>query len=168
MRGDYAANAGDQRMCEAAHYGGPKSLDLNYLRTFRWPDMSGHTGVVYLGSEITFAHLRDGVGRTYLFGEKYMSAGEYTTGVDHGDDWNLYAGYQDDVCRTAFFPIQRDAGLLGGRRGCCRFGGPHASGWHVAFCDASVRSMSWNLSPRVHKSLANRFDGMVIDDALLH
>src|SRR5205085_9129450 len=53
---------------------------------FAWPDVSDHTGVSYLRSRITAAHIRRGLGRSYLLGEKHISMSNYDTGADHGDD----------------------------------------------------------------------------------
>jgi hypothetical protein len=97
-----------------------------------------------------------------LFGEKHLSAGSYSTGEDHGDDWSMYTGYQDDLHRTTFEPPRRDSDLTR----TCRFGAIH-SVWHVSFCDGAARALSYEIDAAVHKSLGNRADRMAFDDNLI-
>jgi hypothetical protein len=158
-RTDYAANAGDQQRCEIANFMGPTSLAQGDDPTFAWPDVSDHTGVSYLRSQISMAQIRDGQSFTYLLGEKYISRDDYGTGMDHGDDWSMYTGYQDDICRCAFDPPSRDAGRL---NPSCRFGSAHPEMWNAAFCDGSVRAMSFDVNPAVHRRLGNRQDGKAV------
>jgi prepilin-type processing-associated H-X9-DG protein len=44
-----------------------------------------------------------------------------------------------------------------------RFGSPHSSGCNFAFCDGSVRTVSYQIDPEVHRRLGNRKDGLPID-----
>jgi prepilin-type N-terminal cleavage/methylation domain-containing protein/prepilin-type processing-associated H-X9-DG protein len=46
-----------------------------------------------------------------------------------------------------------------------RFGGPHAGGFNMAFCDGSVHSITYEIDPAVHSMLADRGDGQTIDSA---
>jgi prepilin-type processing-associated H-X9-DG protein len=45
------------------------------------------------------------------------------------------------------------------------FGSAHVSGCHMAMCDGSVKQVAYNLSADVHRRLANRRDGEVVDEA---
>jgi prepilin-type N-terminal cleavage/methylation domain-containing protein len=164
-RSDYAANAGDQPRCEIQAYTGPASLADGDRPDFPWPDVKDHTGVVYLRSQITFGHIRDGLSHTYLMGEKYVSPENYYTGGDHGDDWSVYTGYQDDICRTAWYAPMLDGSADRWMPAECRFGSPHPRGWNVIMCDGSVRTLSFDIDLDVHSRLANRADGEIIDDA---
>jgi hypothetical protein len=166
-RCDYAANAGDQPRCEIPGYTGPATLGEGDDPAFPWPDISDHTGVIYLRSEIRPGHLRDGRTLTYLVGEKYVSPENYYTGGDHGDDWSVYTGYQDDICRTAWYAPMMDGEADRWMAAECRFGSPHPTGWNAMFCDGSVRTMSYYIDLDVHARLANRADGEIIDDAAL-
>ncbi len=161
VRSDYAMNCGDQSRCEIANWSGPPSLAAGDADDFAWPPVSDHTGVSFLRSQIGMGHLRDGSSMTYLIGEKSISSSNYDTGADHGDDWSMYTGYQDDMHRTTSHPPARDAD--GG--GACRFGSLHPRTWHMAFCDGSVRSLSYDINPDVHRSLGHRADGSIFDDS---
>ncbi len=43
------------------------------------------------------------------------------------------------------------------------FGSAHATGFNMAFCDASVQPMSYSIDPAVHGYLGSRNDGQAID-----
>jgi prepilin-type processing-associated H-X9-DG protein len=43
------------------------------------------------------------------------------------------------------------------------FGSAHLDGFQMAFCDGSVKLMSFSLDPTIHKYLGNRKDGHPID-----
>lgn len=163
-RSDYAANAGSQSRCEVNLWGGPQTLTEGDDSSFPWPDVSDHTGICYLRSQIEPAEIRDGLSQTYLLGEKYLDAADYTTGANHGDDWSMYSGYQDDICRCGFRPPTSDFTAL---TDTCHFGAAHPSVWNAAFCDGRVRSLSFDVDPTIHRLLANRADQKPIDDALL-
>jgi prepilin-type N-terminal cleavage/methylation domain-containing protein len=159
-RSDYAMNCGGQPRCEIASWFKPPSLAAGDDPAYPWPDVADHTGISYLRSQITMAHVRDGASRTYLAGEKHLSVGNESTGADHGDDWSLYTGYQDDMHRSTHQPPARD----GDETRTCRFGSMHPVAWHAAFCDASVRGLSYDIDPTVHRSLGHRADGRILDD----
>jgi prepilin-type N-terminal cleavage/methylation domain-containing protein len=164
-RSDYAINAGDQPVCDLVFNGPPTSWDQARDPAFKWPDMRDHTGISFLRSEIRIAHVRDGKAHTYLVAEKHVSSAEYVTGGDHGDDWSLYSGYQDDMHRTGYLAPLSDDYETGGMN--CRFGSAHPGMWNACFCDGSIRAMSFEIDLTVHRRLANRADKGIIDDALL-
>ena len=163
-RSDYAANAGDQSRCEVYNWGGPKTLADGDDPKFVWPDVSDHTGICFLRSQITPAHVRDGTSHTYLIGEKHLFAADYETGANHGDDWSMYTGYQDDICRCGGSAPVPDYLFT---KDTCRFGSAHPSGWGAAFCDGSVRWLSFDIDPIIHRRLANRADRKPVDDAAI-
>jgi prepilin-type processing-associated H-X9-DG protein len=162
-RSDYAANAGDQERCEITAYGGPTTLEEGDDPAFLWPDVADHTGIVYLRSQTQMAHVRDGKAHTYLLAEKHVPPSDWYSGVDHGDDWSMYTGYQDDICRTTYYsPIRDDHGLGGGVPEC-RFGSAHPGGFNAAFCDGGVRNVAYEIEPEVHRLLGNRADNQIVD-----
>jgi type II secretory pathway pseudopilin PulG len=158
-RSDYAMDCGDQATCDFNGFG-PSTLEAGDDPDWPWPDTSDHTGISYMRSRVTTGNVRDGLSRTYLVGEKWLSSANYDTGADHGDDWSMYNGYQDDGHRCTNSPPARDS--RGGST--CRFGSGHASLWHVSFCDASVRGLAYDIDPVVHRNLGNRADGQGLGD----
>jgi len=161
-RTDYAANAGDQSRCEIAQWLDPTSLAQGDDPKFKWPDVSDHTGVCYLRSQIKLAQVRDGTSRTYLLGEKQLNSADYDSGWNHGDDWSMYTGYQDDICRCGYSPPASDFTAI---NDTCRFGSSHPAGWSAAFCDGGVHWINFEIAPSVHRQLANRADQLPTGDA---
>jgi prepilin-type N-terminal cleavage/methylation domain-containing protein len=161
-RSDYAMNCGDQPRCDL-YWQGPFSVQEGDDPKFPWPDVSDHTGICYLRSQVAAAQVRDGLSRTYLAGERYLAPAHDDDGADPSDDWSMYSGYQNDVARSTYWPPARDQD----ETNTCRFGSRHPSTWHAAFCDASVRGLSYDIDPAIHRSLGNRADGIVFGDDVI-
>jgi prepilin-type N-terminal cleavage/methylation domain-containing protein/prepilin-type processing-associated H-X9-DG protein len=159
-RTDYAVNGGDF-IPEGGP--GPPSLAAGDDPQYPWPDTSRVTGICFLRSQITAAHIRDGLGRTFLIGEKYVSQGGYGGYSDPGYDQSPYCGEDWDVNRWTVGPPRRDDSALMPRS----FGSAHPSGCNFAFCDASVTTIRFDIDPTVYRSLGHRADGTVFDDAEL-
>ncbi len=159
-RSDYAINCGDQPRCEIENWFNPPSLAAGDDPNYPWPNTSDHTGISFLRSHITTGQIRRGMSNVVLVGEKYLSLANHTTGADHGDDWSMYTGYQDNVYRSTFQPPARD----GDETRSCRFGSLHPTVLHMAYCDAAVTAIRFDIDPPVFRSLGNRADAMIIDD----
>jgi prepilin-type N-terminal cleavage/methylation domain-containing protein len=164
-RSDYAMNCGDQVRTEIGpfngeNYEGPASLQEGDGRGFAWPPTGDFTGVGFLRSTVRLSAVSDGASKVYLLGEKYVSVENYETGRDHGDDWSLYTGFQDDLYRSTNLhwpPSPDGARRPGGDEG--RFGSAHDAGWHAAMCDGSVHFVSFEMNPVTHQRLGHRADG---------
>jgi len=121
------------------------------------------TGIVYCGSMVTMADVLDGTTCTYLLGEKHLTPDAYDTGTDPADNEDALMGDNPDICRwTSIPPIQDTPGLFSGNT-ASPFGSAHSNGFHMAFCDGSVKMISYSIDQDVHRCLGNRKDGMVID-----
>ena len=167
-RSCYAINLGDTNRTVI---GGPGAYWIGEHRTYRWPDTSDITGVSFIRSQVTMAMICDGSSNTYLVGEKHINPDYYLTGMDWGDDWNMYLGHQDDNYRSVgypdtsnpgtylYFPPMQDQPGLMYEKG---FGSAHVGGLNMALCDGSVRSVSYSIDPEVHRRLGNREDGLPI------
>ena len=90
----------------------------------------------------------------------------YDDGQDSGDNMSMYEGFDSCTIRYAdpspnygYSPAQDTSGS--GRPNI--FGSAHSSGCNMAFCDGSVRMISYSIKPDVHANLANRKDGQAID-----
>jgi len=173
---DYAANAGSVYR-EPGGLGiwpsncrngdcGPPSIPSDAALRQKAQQVVDHpaspNGIVYPLSTVAAALVRDGLSNTYLVGEKYLSPDSYNTVGCLGDNENMYVGSNEDVVRwgNPEQPLYRDRPGFAPRGW---FGSAHSAGVNMAFCDGSVRTMSYSLDRDVHGLLANREDGQVID-----
>lgn len=153
---DYAVNAGDSPIGIGP---GPKSYAQGDDPNYEWTDTSKCTGICFLRSQVGMADIRDGSSRTYLIGEKYAVMG----GWDPGDDQGVYAGFDYDTVRFTNGVLTPDQS----QKFIERFGSSHPTGGHFVFCDGSVRAISFDINPRIHRFLGNRRDMVAIDDAMI-
>ena len=157
-KSDYAINAGD---VDFGGGPGPRTLEDGDRKDYPWNDFSNATGISYLRSRVQDASIRDGKSSTYCIGEKYRSTGDW----DEGDDQSMYVGYDFDTFRwtgLAMPPMHdRDQGEP------FRFGSAHPHGVNFVFCDGSVRPVSFEIDPEVHRRLGNRKDGQSVDPSQL-
>jgi prepilin-type N-terminal cleavage/methylation domain-containing protein/prepilin-type processing-associated H-X9-DG protein len=170
-RGDYAGNAGSTWLLSDGDDGvaGPSNLAAapSYFSSLFTSNSQKYspknsTGVFYIYTTFRMADVTDGASNTYLVGEKYMCSDDYSTFDPLGDAQPMYIGFDMDICRhTGNPPMPDTPGYPDGT--AFRFGSAHATGFHMAFCDGSVQSMSYTISAQVHKYLGNRCDGQAID-----
>ena len=117
-------------------------------------------GVIFAGSAVPPAAIRDGFGSTYLFGEKYVPRNQYLTGAAAGDQQCAYVGDSSDTLRGGHLGPASDATpSQTGYDGV--FGGPHPVSYNAAMCDGSVRQLSYEIDPAVHFLLAAKADRQV-------
>ncbi|MCS7239557.1 MAG: DUF1559 domain-containing protein [Thermoguttaceae bacterium] len=137
---------------------------------------SGHNGIVYQLSKVRMADVSDGTSQTYMIGEKPVNPDAYLGRVrDSSDDGPLYRGFDDDLIRftgtsdatlTTFAPLR----VTQDRRGVTHdsttysFGSAHPGGFLAAFCDGSVRSISFVVDLEIHRRLGGRDDGQPVSD----
>ena len=155
-RCDYAANGGENQV---SFHLGPTTI-AEGDGSFSFDPGKGTSGVVYVRSEIKIADIRDGTSNTYMVGEKMISPDYYASGESSGDDQSVYVGDDLDNVRWAVggTPTQDQAGS----DQYWRFGSAHASACNMAFCDGSVRSISYTITQDIHNCLCNRDDGKAI------
>ena len=170
-RSDYAANGGDV-VFDAGD--GPAVADID---TYSWPVSTTCTGVIFMRSSLSIDDVSDGKPQTYLVAEKYVDPEHYDDGADPGDDFSMFAGHSSDTIRWA---VGNGTGTTGGTgdttttAGTLRrdypgfandqaFGSAHPGTFNAVFCDGSVRAISYEIDPEVHRRMANRKDGLVVD-----
>ncbi|TWT94798.1 hypothetical protein Pla108_36480 [Botrimarina colliarenosi] len=183
---DYAANSGDALYSAAEHFIGepnmwvPSSYEALETETPRWtptndPDSVYYqTGVSYYRSEVRPAQITDGLSKTYLIGEKFLSPGLYedvnvTNGPSMmGDNQTAWAGYEWDNHRVAWNPAasfsqgeyqpQADTDEAFAAN-IFAFGSAHPAALQMAMCDGSVTEVAYDITPETHRARAHRMDG---------
>ena len=127
---------------------------------------------------VTIAQVSDGTSNTYLCGEKGMDPNNYLTGLDGGDEWCCYGGYDTNNMRFVSYGLGAGGGVSGptatyqprqdmpGYDNECAFGSAHAGMCNMAFCDGSVHQISYGISPAINVELGNRADGQAIDASM--
>ena len=159
---DYAANAGADGLFRGGNV--PASLAAGDAQT-TWGG-TDHTGIVFCRSQVRLRTITDGLSKTYMVGEKYLTPDHYTTGASKGDDQSAFIAYNSDIVRFTG-PLSPDLVPrqdVPGVDYTSNFGGPHAAGFTMAFCDASVRMVSFQIAPLTHMRLGSRADGNAVTD----
>jgi len=120
---------------------------------------------------LPLAAIRDGMSNTYLLGEKYLDPNQYLeNSTDLGDNHSAWTGLNWDTTRTtqrkiatgalkSEVPMRDKPGIVN----YWTFGSAHPSSFGMAFCDGSVRGISYNIDAEVHRRLGNRHDGLAVD-----
>ena len=114
-------------------------------------------GVIFVGSALPDALIRDGRSNTYLFGEKYVPVAAYAAGTT-GYQNVAFAGDSPDTLRGGYRVPVSDATTPIAANNTQAFGGPHTGIFNAAMCDGSVRSIGFDISARIHFLLACRAD----------
>jgi len=184
-RTDYAVNSGNVNASEPE---GPTSYAQATSPTYKWvyePTLPNEikdwtqTGISHQRSQIKLAQIGDGTSNTAMIGERYIDPNRYFDGEDPADDQNIFGGHDRDVNRyTAdhacldtgvpnvpappsvagrLLPLQDRPGLPLDRQ----FGSAHGTGFQMAFCDASVRTISYSIDPEAWRVMGGRDDQSV-------
>lgn len=140
-------------------------LGVSGVRTFR------HNGVLYRNSRTRSADIRDGMSNTLLVGERPPSGDLWTGwwhagyGCDSAGRGDMVLGVRDGSggciwgltqCPTK--PVGFRAGKIDNNCDALHFWSVHAGGANFAFCDGSVRFLSYSADP-ILPALATREGG---------
>lgn len=172
-RSDYQANSGSMLTFEDS---GPLSFRYVEFGRYDWPfDDQGieqipWNGITHQRSMVTIAQITDGTSQTYCVGEKYLNPDHYATGDSDSDDQHIlmgldrdmngFTGGSMDILDKSYLPPQQDRAGLGL---AFNFGSAHPSTFHMTFCDGSVRGISYDIDPEIHRRLGGRNDELTID-----
>ena len=157
-KNDYALNGGDYYE-ESQVWQGPATLQQGDAGNYSWTDLRLFTGISCQRSEIKPVMVSDGLGQTYMIGEKHVSRLNYNTYEDEGYNQSMYVGTCLDLSRWVQQPPLQDADDVE----YLRFGSAHGGGSHFIFCDGAVKLISYQIDPEVHRRLGNRHDGLSAD-----
>lgn len=176
FRSDYATNAGNNKST-STDPSGPASNSATDIATWEsgWVDRID-SGVSFQRSEIRLGQITDGTSNTAMVGEKYINPTHYVDGQDLADDQGAYIGHDKDMNR--YTGLQLVEGLVDldhsrsaqnvmpaqDREGQALdgdgvFGSSHPGGFHMVFCDGSVRQISYDISTSPFWLMGGREDG---------
>jgi prepilin-type N-terminal cleavage/methylation domain-containing protein/prepilin-type processing-associated H-X9-DG protein len=153
VRTDYAINAGSQRADQ--YFAGPGSLSQGDDPGFGWHNLRDSNGISFERSEIKQATVTDGTSYTFLIGEKYLIPEHYTSGRVGADNESMFTGYNNDNFRSTAPqdpPLQDRSGV----DLYLNFGSAHPGLMHFAFCDGSVRPVSYSIDIATYSALGSR------------
>jgi prepilin-type N-terminal cleavage/methylation domain-containing protein/prepilin-type processing-associated H-X9-DG protein len=148
---DYAGNCGNESADQGSQ-GGPTSMAQGLAGDWDF-SLSTFDGVIFGASYITMADIQGGTSNCYLIGEKYLNPVDYFTGADPGDNETMYVGFDNDINRcSAALPMQDTSG----NQNTTIWGSAHAAGFNMAYCDGSVRLVSYSITLAAHQQAGSR------------
>lgn len=169
-RSDYAANIGDDEPSDQRKPG-PKT----YAEADKWVEgtdphtqwvATHHNGIISQRSTVKPREISDGLSKTYLFGEKFLSQKDYHTGKSFGDDQGLCVGFDRDVVRTTnrLHPPMKDSSVdsewleTGDSEQVLdwNFGSSHPNTFNMSRCDGSVDRISYDIDMEVFSTQGSR------------
>jgi prepilin-type N-terminal cleavage/methylation domain-containing protein len=179
-RTDYAANLGPRVSPHEIRWGeGPTVAEANQNRGFldnelqnKNPPTDSFTeirGIAYQRSEINVKHITDGLSNTFMVGEKNLNPDNYLASTnasdrDLGDDQGAWVSDVLDGHRftdDGALPAPDQPGVPQS----FNFGSAHPAGFHMAMCDTSIRSISYDVDPNVFHLQGDRSDDQAIPGA---
>ncbi len=171
-KSDYAVNCGDQNrhQCPGTNCSnttgdnvpGNGTLTAGFTKPRR-PTLE--TGISYRCSMVTTADILDGTSNTLCVGEKFLTIYD---GTDTTDNESIFCGYVNDLYRTTHssrYPPRRDVPGMNNAPGLPHpqcYGSAHAQAFNAAFCDGSVKQISYTVAQGIYAQLGNRKDGKPI------
>jgi prepilin-type N-terminal cleavage/methylation domain-containing protein/prepilin-type processing-associated H-X9-DG protein len=125
-------------------------------------------GVIAPLGRIRASHIRDGMSNTYLLGERAVQmstdvsvrggAAASGGGTEQENFYECFSGHVQGIYKNANLPPEPfRAGVFAGAPGT--FGSRHPDTCGMAFCDGSVRNVSFSVSSTVHQGLGTRAGG---------
>lgn len=113
------------------------------------------------GRPISIRRIKDGMSKTALVAEKFLSI-PYEAGKPD-DDRGWSDGWDLDTVRTTACPPIRDTPDPIGRPATIAPGSAHTSGINVVFGDGAVHFISFGIDPQNWNNMGHRSDGLIVD-----
>ena len=159
VKTDYAACYGDKVRVNDSGLTAPTSYSAaKTLNEDDWKASNNFMGVIYRHGSAKIGEIRDGTSNTYLLGEKYLNADQYTKIEDGKENATWYRGFDQEQQRVSeSLPIQDRTGFTSG----FLFGSCHSGTFGMAMADASIHRISYSIDLEIHQNLGNRADGNV-------
>lgn len=158
---------GGTRIISGASWYGPSGTYPHAMTDYGGSDLDNNGAIVYCtigqGPTISILQITDGTSNTLLAGDKQLDPKMYTSLQFESDDNEGYSdGWDWDVmCYSTVQPAS-DASVMGDGSGSGAFGGMHTAGFCAAFCDGSVKLITFTIPLSTLELLGNRNDGQVI------
>ena len=168
-RADYAINCGSQQANELNP--GPGSIEAGSngwgpgSKTGRGGGRLIYSGFSFTNSEIGVNHVEDGLSKTIMIMEKFVTIDWYTTGEDWGDNETWCTGFNNDNFRTTFFLPKQDTTKERTTKDRARFltGSAHQTGVFVCNGDGSVQMIPYGIDRFAWNSRGHRSDGSFLN-----
>ncbi len=105
--------------------------------------------------------MRDGTSNTVFCGEKSINPDRYDSWTGYGNAQNMYIGYGCDNVRFGGprYPLRQDQPGVDTPQA---FSGPHPGGCQFAFCDGSVRLLSYGIDDETYRRACDRADAQPV------
>ncbi len=171
-RTDYAANCGNTSVSGDPTCGNNEPNQCNpgppdYAtgdNGFAWANPATWNGVSFQHSMVTMRLIQDGTSYTAMIGEKYLNGSVYLTGTDGSDNEDVYVGYDNDTFKSTVNPPSQDIFNIGDD---IHFGSIHSSAMNMAFCDGSVRQITYEIDQTIFSAIGSRAGAEIIDNTAL-
>lgn len=163
----------DGRLSEAHQASGGKLVASTSYLGVSGLDYTSPTGVLFADSRVTLVAISDGTSQTLLAGERPPSPDYYFgwwyggTGQDGGGSCDMVlgvrevnVGWKSNGCRST--PNSFESSTLNDPCGTYHYWSLHSGGANFAFCDGSVRFLSYAADSAL-PALATRAGGEVVD-----
>jgi len=160
-RSDYAGNGGDTGFADTTKGPGTAPALIpssSFVNAFSAANRNS-TGIISTIGQWNAAHIKDGLSKTYLVGERYLHVSTYETGSPSDDDQGWDVGYDWDTVRWTNREPKFDEQVDNVNGGNENFGSIHLGSFHMAMCDGSVKSVSYEIDLTIHLQCGNRKDG---------
>ncbi|MEO2049965.1 MAG: DUF1559 domain-containing protein [Pirellulales bacterium] len=157
---DYAGNAGSSDEGDQGSGSGQKGNGADGVVVRTSLGFSGGAFDKYSPPVIPGRHIVDGLSNTLGVAEKHINAARLDS-RQANDDYGFTEGWDWDTIRWGYFqptPDYMNSSISPPDPVMSAFGASHTGGFNAAFCDGSVRSISYDVDAYVFELVCSRND----------